>query len=125
MKKNILRLTAIILACLLLSGCMFRDLKKEIAEEKISFRLYGRVENLAQTETHVYVLLYSQQEDKMQLERFLLPDDTGVYAFLITPGTYMVAGFEDQNNNPPRSRRTGRRLGFPGQDRDCRKGRDR
>ena len=92
-------LVATTVICLLLTGCMFRDLKKEIAEEKISFRLYGRVENIAQAESHVYVLLYAQTEGKMQLERFILPDDDGTYAFFITPGFYMVAGFEDQNNN--------------------------
>jgi len=98
-EKAIMTLTAIVLACSLLAGCMFRDLKKEIAEEKISFRLYGRVENMAQVKGHVYVMLYAQADDQWQLDRFVLPDDDGTYAFLITPGTYMVAGFEDSNNN--------------------------
>ncbi len=36
-EKAIMTLTAIVLACSLLAGCMFRELKEEIAEEKISF----------------------------------------------------------------------------------------
>ena len=86
-KRNIIALIAVVIACLLLSDCMFRDLKQDIKEEKISFRLYGRIENMAQTQGHVYVLLYVQEGDKMQLDRFILPDDDGTYAFLITPCT--------------------------------------
>ena len=85
--------------CLLLAGCIFKDLKREIQEEKISWHLYGHVENIKQTKNHVYVLLYVQVDGEMQLESFVLPDDTGTYAFLATPGTYAVAGFEDMNNN--------------------------
>jgi len=92
-------LTVAAVICLLLFGCMFKELKKEIQEEKISWHLYGRVENTAQAESHVYVLLYVQVDGEMQLESFVLPDDTGTYAFLATPGTYAVAGFEDMNNN--------------------------
>ena len=98
-EKAIMTLTAIFFVCSLLSGCMFRDLKKEIQEEKISHRLYGSVENIKQAKGHVHVLLYARAEDTWQLDRFVLPDDDGTYAFLITPGTYMVAGFEDQNSN--------------------------
>jgi len=98
-EKAIMTLTAIVLSCSLLSGCMFRDLKKDIAEDKISFRLYGRVENMAQVKGHVHVLLYVQADDQWQLDRFIFPADDGTYAFLITPGTYMVAGFADQNSN--------------------------
>ena len=99
LKRIFITLFAFILACLLITGCMFRDLKKEIQEEKISFRLYGTIENIKQAENHVYVMLYAQAESKWQLDRSVLPDDDGTYAFLITPGTYMVAGFEDQNAN--------------------------
>ena len=98
-EKAIMMLTAIVLACSLLAGCMFRDLKKEIAEEKISFRLFGRIENMTQAKGHVWVLLYAQKDGKLELDRYILPDDDGTYAFLITPGTYMIAGFEDTNNN--------------------------
>ena len=75
LKRYAMTLTVIVLASALLSGCMFRDLKKEIQEEKISFRLYGRVENMAQAKSHVYVILYAQAEDKWRLDRFVLPDD--------------------------------------------------
>jgi len=89
----------VLVVCLLPTGCMFRELKKDIEEQQNSFRLYGRIGNIAQTKNHVYVLLYAQADDKWQLDRFVLPDDDGIYAFLISSGTYMVAGFEDQNNN--------------------------
>jgi uncharacterized alpha/beta hydrolase family protein len=98
-KRLFITLMATLLTCVLLTSCMFRDLKKDIAEEKISFRLFGRIENMAQAEKHVWVLLYAQRDGKLLIDRFILPGDDGTYAFLITPGTYMVAGFEDTNNN--------------------------
>lgn len=45
------------------------------------------------------MLLHAQKDNKLQLDRFILPDDDGTYAFLITPGTYVIAGFEDTNKN--------------------------
>ena len=99
LKHYLIPLAAVTIICLLLFGCMFRELRGEIEEQKISFRLYGRVVNMAQSKGHVYVLLYTQKGDNIQLDRFVLPGDDGIYAFLITPGTYMIAGFEDQNNN--------------------------
>ena len=92
-------LAMVLVSCLLLTSCMFRELREEIEEQKISFRLYGTIENMGQAKSHVYVLLYAQKNGSMQLDRYILPGDDGTYAFLITPGTYMVAGFEDQNNN--------------------------
>jgi len=91
--------TAATVLCLLLTGCMFRDLREEIQEEKISWHLYGRVEGIKQSESDVYVLLYIQVDGEMQLESYVLPDDTDTYAFIVAPGTYAVAGFEDLNNN--------------------------
>ena len=85
--------------CFLITGCMFGELREEIQEERISYRLYGRVKNTAQDGGHVYVILYVQKDDGLELDRYLLPDDTDTYGFMIKPGTYFVAAFQDTNDN--------------------------
>lgn len=45
------------------------------------------------------MLLYAQPDNKWQLDCFVFHADDGTFAFLITPGAYVVAGFEDQNSN--------------------------
>ncbi len=89
----------VVVAMLSALGCMFSDLKKEIQEEKTTFSLFGRVEGISQTESNVFVLLYTKTDNGLQLDRYTLPDDTNTYSFFITPGTYWVVGFEDRNRN--------------------------
>lgn len=83
----------------LAAGCMFADLKKEIREETFSYGLYGRVVGISRAEGDVIVLLYASKDDGLQLARYALPDDTGTFSFIVTPGTYLLAGFEDRNFN--------------------------
>lgn len=40
------------------AGCMFKALKKEILEEKVTYSLFGLVEGISQTKADVFVLLY-------------------------------------------------------------------
>ena len=37
----------LVIAILLVVGCMFKDVKKEIQEEKTTFSLFGRVEGIS------------------------------------------------------------------------------
>jgi len=84
---------------LLVTGCMFKDLREEIQEEKTTHSLFGRVEGFSRAESNVLVLLYAKKDNHLKLESYTLPDDTGTYSFIVTPGTYVVAAFEDRNNN--------------------------
>ena len=84
---------------LLVAGCMFTDLKREIQEENISYRLSGQVEGIARAEGDVYVLLYVRKGEGMQLECFTVPDETGNFSFVVTPDTYLLTAFEDRNAN--------------------------
>jgi pimeloyl-ACP methyl ester carboxylesterase len=83
----------------LAAGCMFGELKKELEEQKISFGLKGRVEGIARAQGHVFVLLYEKQEKNLRLIRYALPDDTGIFSFIVTPGIYLLAGVDDLNGN--------------------------
>jgi len=99
--KTLWRLAAIeaLIWVLLASGCIFKDLKREIHEEEISYALVGRVENIAHAEGDVFLLLYAKRDDSWQLECFTLPDDSGYFSFTATAGTYLLAGFDDRNAN--------------------------
>ena len=66
LKHYLIPLAAVTIICLLLFGCMFRELRGEIEEQKISFRLYGRVVDMAQSKGHVYVLLYTQKGEQKE-----------------------------------------------------------
>jgi len=89
-----------VIACLLFFvGCMFSELKKEIQEEESSYRMIGRVGGGTHFEGDLFVLLYVKSDKGLQLDRFVLLDETDTYVFITTPGTYMVASFEDRNGN--------------------------
>lgn len=73
----------VVIAILLGVGCMFKDVKKEIQEEKITYSLFGRVEGISQTQADVFVLLYAKKDKGLHLERYTLPDDTRTYSFIV------------------------------------------
>ncbi len=78
---------------------MFMDLKREIQEEKSSYSLIGKVESIARADSNVFVLLYAKRDEGLQLEGFTLPDDTGIFSFIVNHGTYQLVAFEDKNAN--------------------------
>jgi pimeloyl-ACP methyl ester carboxylesterase len=81
------------------TGCMFTDLKNEIAEEHISYSLEGQVASNDRRDGEVIVLLYSQNEGGLRLDKFTTADETGRFFFIVTPGSYRLAAFEDHNAN--------------------------
>ena len=88
--KVFLLLIGLLLLCLI-SGCMFKDLKKEIQEEQSSYGIIGRVEGTTRAKGNVFVLLYAKKDGRMELERFTLPDETGIFSFIVNQGTYLLA----------------------------------
>jgi pimeloyl-ACP methyl ester carboxylesterase len=78
---------------------MFGDLKKEIQEEQRSHGIIGQVEGATRAKGNVFVLLYAKKDGRLQLERFTLPDNTGIFSFIVTHGTYLLTAFADQNAN--------------------------
>jgi len=83
----------------LAAGCVFSDLKREMAEFESTFSLHGRIEGIARAQGDVFVLLFAQKEEGLVLQSYTLPDDTGTYSFFVSPGEYQVAAFEDRNQN--------------------------
>jgi len=82
-----------------LTGCAFRDLKKEIAETEKTYALAGRVTLPSAPRGSVIVLLYSRKNGKMEIVRYTIAADTGYFSFFMPEGVYFLAAFEDLNNN--------------------------
>jgi len=83
----------------LLSGCGFMRLKKELAEEQVSYGVSGRVEGLRTDHGDLIVLLYEKTADGLRLKHYTRPGRTNTYAFIATAGRYLIAAFEDLNHN--------------------------
>lgn len=90
---------SIIMAALIFSGCAFMDLKKEVAELQTSVGLGGNITSQTPLQSNILVFLIEEQEGQKEIIRIVVHDKPGMYFFLVTPGTYYLAAFEDRNNN--------------------------
>ena len=91
--------TSILIGMLMINGCMFADLKKEIQESNISYGIEGRVTSPVVSEGNMIILLYRRENDGPTIDQFTVASDAGRFSFIVTPGTYILAGFEDRNAN--------------------------
>ena len=91
--------TSIIIGMLIITGRMFTDLKKEIQEGDISYGIEGRVTSPGVSEGNMIILLYRRENGGPTIDQFTVASDAGRFSFIATPGTYMLAGFEDRNAN--------------------------
>jgi hypothetical protein len=96
---HFLLVTSILFAGLMISGCMFADLKKEIQEGDISYGIEGRVTTPGVSEGNMIILLYRRENGGPTIDQFTVASDAGRFSFIVTPGTYMLGGFEDRNAN--------------------------
>jgi pimeloyl-ACP methyl ester carboxylesterase len=94
-------ISIILILCLstLLSGCMFKDLKEELAEFDQSYVIAGKVSNQEQATGPVLVILYSHAESQKTAQQIVFTEATGDFSFLVHPGIYSLAAFADANSN--------------------------
>ncbi len=88
--------------CLTISfwGCMFSDLKKEVAEADKLYTLAGKITRPSSFPAGpVIVILYSPKEGENEIVGYTITADTGHFSFLMPQGTYSLAAFEDLNLN--------------------------
>jgi uncharacterized alpha/beta hydrolase family protein len=81
-----------------LNGCAFIDLKKEVAEYKMSYGLVGKVTE-SSYRGPVIVILYSEKNGQKEIVKYTLTENTGHFSFIVTEGMYYLAAFEDPNYN--------------------------
>ena len=81
------------------SGCMFSDLKKEVAAINLTYAIGGDVANLSPHNGPVIVVLFSEKDGTRKLFDYSLVEDLGHYSFLVPEGNYCIGAFEDRNEN--------------------------
>jgi pimeloyl-ACP methyl ester carboxylesterase len=96
------KLSFLFILCLttFFSGCVFWDLKKEVAEFEKLYSLAGKITlPISSHIGSVIVILYSPKEGKNEIVGYTIPADTGHFSFLMPKGAYFLAAFEDLNHN--------------------------
>lgn len=97
--RTVAIIVAVTAAVVLLTGCVFRDLKNDLAEYEKSFALVGEILNPTTDQGKVIVVLFSEADGKQVPIRYVFPESTGHFSFLVGPGTYYLRAFEDLNEN--------------------------
>ena len=94
-------ISTLIMFCLItfFAGCLFRELKKEVAEYEQNYSLAGKITLPSSPRGSVIVILYSKKEGKNEIVGYTIPTDKGFFSFFMPKGTYFLAAFEDLNNN--------------------------
>jgi len=88
-----------LLLAILISGCTFHHLEKELTEYEASFGLIGKVEETVPGTGPVVVALYQKGDAGTTVIQYLIVDSTRHYSFIVREGVYYIAAFEDANNN--------------------------
>jgi len=84
---------------LILSGCAFRELKKEIKEMESTVGLGGRIISPSPLQANVFVILFTDKKGQKVIYNFNILEQEEIYLFLVPPGRYYILAFEDRNNN--------------------------
>ncbi len=95
------RITLILMLCLsaFLNGCIFKDLKEELAEFDQTYAIAGKITNHEQAIGPVLVILYGHSEESKTIQQIVFTETTGDFSFLAHPGSYSLAAFADTNSN--------------------------
>jgi len=88
-----------LLVLVLLSGCMFRRLERNLAVKRASAVLRGVVRTEQPTDLPIVVFVYAGESGKEQLVDYFVLAGPGSYFFTVPAGTYHVAAFEDLNRD--------------------------
>ena len=91
---------ALLVPAILMSGCAFRDLQKEVQEAQQLYTLAGNISGpLLSPAAPVIVVVYAPKGDTFDIVGYAIASDTGHFAFALAQGTYLLATFEDLNFN--------------------------
>ena len=88
-----------VILCFVFSGCVFMALEKEVALFNQTSRLEGTLTNPSPHKKPVFVLLYQFQENEKKLVAYSIYHTPGTFTFVRLPGRYLVAAFEDANED--------------------------
>jgi pimeloyl-ACP methyl ester carboxylesterase len=88
-----------LLVSLFLVGCMFGDLRQNLAQIHEYAVLRGTVRADHPTDLPIIVVIYSGEKNREQLVDYFVLAGPGRYFFFVPAGDYRVAAFEDVNRD--------------------------
>lgn len=88
-----------VIMCLIFSGCMFKSLEKDLAILEQTSRLEGTISNPSPHQKPIIVLVYQLQEANKKLVVYSVQHRPGTFKFIRFPGRYLIAAFEDANED--------------------------
>lgn len=100
-KKNKKHFVIPLLVMLLttMSGCIFSDLKDDLAEYEKHFGLSGKVLGNSQSTDPIIIILYQHKNNSPIPVQYLIADANRKFSFIVASGSFSIAAFEDLNNN--------------------------
>lgn len=97
------RILGILLVCSIgigaFSGCALFELKDELEGFEATYRLSGKILGPWDKELAKIAVLFKQESPGLRIADYAIPDPEGHYTFLATEGEYLLAVFEDANQN--------------------------
>jgi len=88
-----------VIMCFVFSGCAFMALEKEVALFNQMSRLEGTLTNTSPHKKPLVVLVYQLQDNEKKLVTYSIYHIPGTFRFLRLPGRYLIAAFEDANED--------------------------
>jgi len=89
----------LVMIVIILSGCAFRELKKEIKEMESTVGLGGKIISPSPLQANVLVMLFKDKAGRKEIYNFSILEQEEIYLFLVPPGRYYIFAFEDLNSN--------------------------
>jgi len=100
MNRNLFRFAVMMLAAIVIHGCAFSRLQEEIETMQTNVAIGGELKTSSPQQLPLTVIIYSEIEGKKQISdvQIVNPADK-FYFFIMDPGDYYAAAFEDANAN--------------------------
>ncbi|MDH5426782.1 MAG: alpha/beta hydrolase [Nitrospirota bacterium] len=93
------RYILVVIMCFLFSGCPFQSLEKDLAFIRNTARLQGTIVNPSPHQKPIIVLAYQLFESDKKLVTYSVQHRPGTFTFIRSPGRYLIAAFEDANED--------------------------
>jgi len=97
--RNVYRYIFSAFLCSVFSGCAFMALEKEVALLDQTSRLQGTLTNTSPHKKPLIVLVYQFQDNEKKLVAYSIYHTPGTFTFVRLPGRYLIAAFEDVNED--------------------------
>lgn len=90
----------IAITTVMLISCALMDLKDELTEIEGTYGIGGKIVNMPADDKPVVAVLYREiGEGLLTIMDYVIPNEAGIYGFLVPEGEYFVVAFEDLNRS--------------------------